>query len=334
MYLDNIRVLDAMSLSELENVLDEHTRKLVPVDEYTAFSWSASRHQMFAQCKRMYYLNYYAPRRVRHPANHPAVSAIWWLKQASSLRAWMGSIIHDLARDAILTTREGRAIDPQAFEKQAVKRLNGGIQASWRSRRFESRWVLLREHLYSDLYEGADWDGAESHLRRLVETLFNSDALQTILSLPHDKILEVDEPFQSMPFDGVKVFAIPDVVTREGNLCHIRDWKTGQTDTQAIQTQAGIYALYAHLRYGAPEEDIAVTVVDLGNDGANLEPAGGVPPLSSTEAFIRESMDAMVALMEDVQHNTVAIADYPMTPDFDTCHTCQFKRACWRHEAV
>jgi len=334
MILDNLRAFDALTLAELEAVLDEHTRKPVPVNEYTAFSWSASRHNLFARCKRQYYLNYYAPRRVRDRGNHPAIGAMWWLKQAVPLKVWIGAVVHDVAREAVLAYWEGAALDVDEAVERALRTFNAGVRASRRGARFEGRWVVLQEHIYPPDDQRADWEGAEGTLEEMVEVLFDSDAYEAILGLPPDAILEIDEPFQYMVFDETRVFAIPDVLLREDDVYHIIDWKTGDVGRREIRMQAGIYALYTHLKYGVTENDIVVSIADLAGGGMSVQPPGGLPSLDETAAFVRQSMADMHALIENEQYHTAAIAKYPMADDLTLCQSCNFRRACWRHEGT
>jgi hypothetical protein len=44
----DLSILSRITLSDLESTLDEHTSTPVPVDRWTEFTWSASRHRMFA----------------------------------------------------------------------------------------------------------------------------------------------------------------------------------------------------------------------------------------------------------------------------------------------
>ncbi len=85
---DNLAALDSTTLQDLEITLALHTRERAPVTRYTAFSWSVSRHSLFERCKRAYYLQYYATRRVVDARNR-FISAVWWLKQVTTLRAWV-----------------------------------------------------------------------------------------------------------------------------------------------------------------------------------------------------------------------------------------------------
>src|SRR6185295_17893700 len=85
MRIDNLAALDEITLADLERELDRHTREIVEPDRWSMFNWSVSRHHMFEECKREYYLNYYGARRVRE-ARSKIVSAVWWLKQVRPIK--------------------------------------------------------------------------------------------------------------------------------------------------------------------------------------------------------------------------------------------------------
>jgi hypothetical protein len=333
----NLAILDRITLDDLERALDKHTREKVPVDRWTAFSWSVSRHQMFTRCKRQYYLNYYGARRVRE-ANSQVVSAVWWLKQVTSLRAWVGSVLHHAAGLAVNAYREGHKITPEDLASQARQYFHDGASASSRGAKHDRQWVVLFEHIYPDDPPSLDWHTAEKLVVDLTHVMLESDAYNFITSLPRHAVYEVDEPFQSFQLPGVpllgdvRVFAIPDVLLHDGETIHIIDWKTGDVERPEIRDQAGIYRLYAHQRYDLPGEQVEVSFSALDSGGISVEAPGGTPSIEEARALAHASMRAMVEHMSDFEYNTVMIDDFPMTDDRSICRRCGFKRACWRHE--
>jgi hypothetical protein len=299
---------------------------------------------MFERCRRQYYLNYYGSRRVRE-AQDKAISAIWWLKQVTPLRMWIGSVIHEVAQYAVRQHADGNPVSRDEILSRAVLTYREGLQASQRGTKRGSQWLALFEHLYpSDppsVGNGSPEQAAEQIVRERAEAFLDSEGWLLIQSLPPDHIAEADEDFQSftltdvpdMPV-GVTVFAIPDVLLHDGERIIIIDWKTGNIDYESIQHQAGVYRLYAHLTYGLPEEAITVKIADLAGDGALVDPPGGTPSLEEAEQFVRGSIAQMFASMQSIDYNTVAIKDFPRTDDLSVCQMCGFKRACWRHSGA
>jgi hypothetical protein len=347
MRADNLEILDRIALAELEEALDVNTREKVEPDKWTAFSWSVSRHKMFEDCKRRYYLNYYGARRVRE-ADSLAVSAIWWLKQVTLLRTWIGSVIHHVAGLAVQAHRDGKKVGEKELVDEALHYYHGGVLASERATKHDGQWVVLFEHLYPGDRFSIDRDAAEALVVDLARTFLESDAYGFIKSLPPQAVREVDPPFQSFELvDGtttgpLRVFAIPDVLLHDAGAAnsgavnsasvYIIDWKTGDAAHEGIRWQAGVYRLYAQLAYNLPAESIHVAIADLENTGESIDPTGGVPSLDETRAFIRASAKAMLDRLDDVAYNTASVGNFPMTDNLETCQQCGFKRACWRHE--
>lgn len=336
---DDLTILDHITLPELEHALSAHTTRRLLVDDFTRFSWSVTRHQAFVQCRRRYYLTYYGARRVRQ-ANSKVVSAVWWLKQATGLSAWIGSVIHRMARQAITAYVQGKPVDRAGLTEQALADLTGGMEASQRGIRHNGQWVILNEHLYPKPGLPPDGDQARAQTRQLARALFDSEAFALVLSTPPGQIAELEEEFQSFHLDGTvetggtKVFAVPDVVIRTGRgRLTIIDWKTGDVDKAGVREQAGVYKLYASHRYKAADTAIRVLIADLAGGAAN-EPPDGTPPLAEAEALVKESIRQMVALLESAEHNTAAIQDFPLTEDRSLCGGCGFRRACWRHAEI
>lgn len=336
----DLSVLDRTTREEMEIILDLHTSERIPVDRYTAFSWSASRHATFTACKRQYYLQYYGARRVRE-ANNRIVSAVWWLKQVTPLNVWIGSIIHQTAGAAVEAMERGLPMSRDEVIGLAAESYRQSVMASKRGAKHQGQWVALFEHVYPDAPPSVDPKEAEQRVRDLAASLFDSDAYQMLLDTPPDLIYEVDPPFQSFNLHDVpklgtvRVFAIPDVLLYDEETGRVRiiDWKTGDVQQEGIRSQAGIYTLYAHHEYGVPGEAVDFDVVALADGGQSVEPPGERLSVDEAEAFARESMYDMIALMENVSSNSVRIKDFPMTADRSLCQWCGFRRVCGRDGA-
>jgi hypothetical protein len=337
MRIDNLAVLNNITLADLEHELDRHTREIVEPDRWMMFNWSVSRHHMYQDCKRQYYLNYYGARRVRE-ARSKVVSAVWWLKQVRPLKMWLGTVIHAIAKKAVRAHANGEPVDDAALVEEALAYYRGGVRASERGAKHDNQWVVLLEDVYPTDTFSIDHDLAETMVVDMARTLLGSDAMGFVRTMPPDAVLEVDEEFQSFELAGITprgsltVFAIPDVLIADGSDYYLIDWKTGDVEREGIRDQAGVYRFYVHQQYGAPEESIHVAIADVGQTGESVEPPGGVPGLDETREFIGQSAGSMLARLVDQAYNTATIKDFPMTDDLNLCRGCGFKRACWRHE--
>ncbi len=332
---DDLAVLDEITLSELERSLDKHTREIIEPDRWLAFSWSASRHQVFQRCKRQYYLTYYGSRRVRE-ANSRIVSAVWWLKQITSLKAWIGTTIHYVAGLAVRAHRDRQPLDGSALPGVATRYYREGVRASERGAKHDNQWVILFEHIYPETIVTIDRDAAERLVHDTAQTFVESDAYEFIKSVRPRSIVEVDEPFQSFEFalpehGPMSVYAIPDVLVKHRGIIHIIDWKTGDVTREDIRHQVGVYRLYASQKYRIAEQNIHVALAELGGTGQSVDPPGGAPLLEEAREFIQHSARSMLERLEDKAYNTATIKNFPMTDNLSLCQDCGFKRACWRH---
>ncbi len=339
MRADNLSAFDRSTLEEVEITLDLHTREQVPVTPYTAFSWSATRHATFERCRREYYLRYYGSRRVREAGN-PIVSAVWWLKQVTTLCTWIGSTIHDTASRAVTALRDEAELTRQEVIDIALETYRRGVQASRRGAKADGRWVVLFEHIYPEARPSIDPTEAEELVAGLASVLYDSEAYQWLRGVEPDMIAEIDPPFQSFTLPDVeglgdlRVFAIPDVLLYEPGYARVRiiDWKTGSVERESNREQAGVYIMYAHQAYGVPDESIEFVLADLGGGGRNVQPPGEPVTVAEAEASTRKSVYNMLAALENIRFNTARIRDFPMTEDRSLCRWCGFRRACGRDD--
>ena len=86
------------------------------------FSWSASRHDTFASCKRRYYYSYYAS------LDDPE---IYRLKKLSALPLWAGSVVHDTI-EAFLRAND-RLPSPEDQEALIRSVVHSGMLNDWRA---------------------------------------------------------------------------------------------------------------------------------------------------------------------------------------------------------
>lgn len=325
MLTHHLNQLDSLDLEQVEFQLDQHTRSRKKGNQ---LSWSYSRHRLFNRCKRQYYLHYYGSRRVRS-ANDIVISTVWWLKQLTSMRAWIGTIVHRAARRLVngLTDLE-KSLTPDELVQYAQALFDDGIQASQRGRKSDySRWVLLSEDAYQQPY---DLTHAREKLATLTTNLFDHPAYDLIAK--SQSIIENDSAFQSFKVDiaevgEIAVYAVPDVLIVEGGEAIIIDWKSSTPKHEDMQSQGSIYSFYTYHMHQFSDENIRAIFAIL-DEPAMLQ--AKIDSHSVTRAMIADSVQQMSALFEDPHFQTVSIKDFPMTDELTRCETCSFRRICWR----
>src|SRR5512146_2170193 len=131
-----------------------------------AFSWSASRHDTFASCRRRYFYAYYAALEDEE---------IRRLKKLSALPLWAGSVVHEaierfLRENDRLPTPEGQ----EAFIRSVV---HGTMLGDWRESEAGSPRFRLFEHEYEIPVEQEDKRIAVNVVMRSLRSFFRSETL-------------------------------------------------------------------------------------------------------------------------------------------------------------
>src|SRR5512142_657796 len=109
------------------------------------FTWSASRHDTFASCRRRYYYAYYAAQEDQE---------IRRLKKLSALPLWAGSVVHDTIEQFLKTNDQL----PAPEQQEAIVR--GAVHATmlghWRESEAGEGGFRLFEHEYGVPIEQED----------------------------------------------------------------------------------------------------------------------------------------------------------------------------------
>jgi len=130
------------------------------------FSWSVSRHDAFARCRRRYFYSYYA-------ANEDP--EIQRLKKLSALPMWAGSVVHETI-EAVLKTRDAL---PSPDEQEALIRaaVHGQMLTDWRESEAGSLRFRLFEHEYQVAVEPDDKKILVGTVMRSLRNFFKSPIL-------------------------------------------------------------------------------------------------------------------------------------------------------------
>jgi hypothetical protein len=282
------------------------------------FSWSASRHDTFASCRRRYYYAYYAAFEDEE---------IRRLKKLSALPLWAGSIVHDTIEWFL---RNHDALPPPEEQDALVHRVvHTGMVSDWRESELGSRRFRLFEHEYDQPVEQEDKRLAVNTVMRSLRNFFRSETLRQALDVGRDRWLALED-LVSFPVGDVEVFLRMDLAyrDREGRVV-IVDWKTGRGEGRFNEVQVAGYALYATERGWAssPEEIetelnylVVPKAVRRGVTRAKVDHA---------RRFIAKSASSMMALLVDPLENVARLEGFPMVDRPSVCRRCNFRRLCF-----
>jgi hypothetical protein len=283
-----------------------------------AFSWSLSRHDTFARCRRRYFYSYYASQ------DDPEVQR---LKKLSALPLWAGSVVHETIEN-LLKTRDAL---PSPEEQEALVRsaVHGQMLGEWRESEAGSLRFRLFEHEYQVPVEPEDKKIVVGIVMRSLRQFFRSDVLREIFAVGRASWLTVED-LVSFHVGDVEVFLRMDVAyrDREGRVV-IVDWKTGRAEGRFNEIQLAAYALYAADRgWVQGAQEIRTELAYLAQ-ARSVRRTVDMRGLDHARAFITKSAGTMRALLADPALNLARIEDFPMIERPQVCRRCNFRRLCF-----
>jgi len=307
----------------------------VPSTGGRPFSWSASRHDTFASCKRRYYYSYYAS------LDDPE---IYRLKKLSALPLWAGSVVHDTIETFL------RANDrlPSPEDQEALVRsvVHSGMVGDWRASEVgppppadepgpdpgADRPRLpfrLFEHEYEIPVEQEDKRIAVNIVMRSLKHFFKSETLRRALEVGRERWLALED-LVSFHVGEVEVFLRMDLAYRDhdGRVV-IVDWKTGRNEGRFNEVQVAGYALYATERAWVTEPEQISTELSYLVIPKTVRRSVNRKAIDNARSFILKSAGTMKALLVDPLQNLARLEDFPMIDRPQVCRRCSFRRLCF-----
>jgi len=282
------------------------------------FSWSASRHDTFASCRRRYYYAYYAAL---------ADEEIRRLKRLSALPMWAGSVVHDTIEWFL---KNHDALPPPEEQDALVRRVvHTGMASDWRESELGSLRFRLFEHEYDVAVDKEDKRLAVNTVMRSLRNFFRSETLRQALDVGRDRWLALED-LVSFHVGDVEVFLRMDLAfrDREGRVV-IVDWKTGRREGRFNEVQIAGYALYATEQgWAASPEEIATELNYLVIPKAVRRAVTG-KKVEHARSFIGKSAGNMRALLVDPVGNLARLEDFPMIDRPSVCRRCNFRKLCF-----
>jgi PD-(D/E)XK nuclease superfamily len=282
------------------------------------FSWSVSRHDTFASCRRRYFYSYYAS------SEDPEIKR---LKKLSALPMWAGSIVHETI-ETFLKTRDAL---PPPEEQEALIRatVHGDMLANWRESETGTAGFRLFEHEYLTPVEQEDKRIAVNTVMRSLRAFFRSATLREVLAVGRERWLTVED-LVSFEVGGATVFLRMDLAYRnpEGRVV-IVDWKTGRGEGRFSEVQLAGYALYAARQGWVQEPEEIETELAYLAIPRYVRRRVDRRKLELAQAFIEKSASNMKALLIDPVGNLARLEDFAMIDRPRICRRCNFRRLCF-----
>ncbi|SRR6266567_2544509 len=297
------------------------------------FTWSKSRHEKFAECRRSYYYAYYGSWGGWEAPAGSEVRELYVLKQLSSRWQWAGSLVHDALKQLL---RRAQATGQYQPVDEVVARTRQKARAQWSVSREKSYWRerkpsgCLVEHEYGDPVTSEEWKRLfEEVVAGALEGFYRSPTFALIREAPRAQWLTVDE-LDSFVFEGTKIWVAIDFAYRsQDGLVHVLDWKTGK-ERGVDQTQVGIYTIYAQGKWKLAPGEVVGGLVYLGQGGEEVQVRADPEALRGCEEKMRGSIAGMRAVLDDAPGNRASLSRFPQLEDAASCRRCPFRRPCGR----
>jgi hypothetical protein len=282
------------------------------------FSWSASRHDTFASCRRRYYYSYYAA------AEDEEIKR---LKRLSALPLWAGSVVHDTIEWFL---KKHDSLPPPEEQDALIRRVvHTGMASDWRESEMGSLRFRLFEHEYDVPVEQEDKRIAVNTVMRSLRGFFRSDTLREALGAGRERWLALED-LVSFHVGDVEVFLRMDLAFRDAKgRVVIVDWKTGRREGRFNEIQVAGYALYATEQgWATSPEEIATELNYLAIPRA-VRRGVTQKKIEHARNFIRKSAGNMKALLLDPVENLARLEDFPMIDRPRVCRRCNFRKLCF-----
>jgi CRISPR/Cas system-associated exonuclease Cas4 (RecB family) len=282
------------------------------------FSWSASRHDTFASCRRRYYYSYYAALEDEE---------IRRLKGLSALPLWAGSVVHD-AIEGFLRAHDALPA-PEAQEALVRASVHSVMLDQWReSERGGARFRLF-EHEYDVPVEQEDKRIAVTVVMRSLRQFLRSETLARAFAAGRARWLALED-LVSFQVGETEVRLRMDLAYREpdGRVV-IVDWKTGRAEGRFNEVQIAGYALYAAEQGWVAEPEEITTELNYLVIPKAVRRTVTRQKIAHARSFIERSARDMRALLLDPVANVAREEDFPRVDRPQVCRRCNFRRLCF-----
>ena len=282
------------------------------------FSWSVSRHDTFATCRRKYFYSYYAAQ------DDPEIQR---LKKLSALPLWAGSVVHETIEELLKTRGEIPSPDEQAAIVRAA--VHDRMLGNWKESEAGSLRFRLFEHEYQVSVDPEDKKIVVGIVMRSLRNFFKSETLREAYAAGRTRWLTVED-LVTFEVGGVSVYVRMDLAYRgpDGRVV-IVDWKTGRGEGRFSEVQLAGYALYAAEQGWVQEPEEIRTELAYLAIPRYVRRSVDRKTLERARNFIAKSAGNMKSLLLDPVANLARLEDFPMIERPRICRRCNYRRLCF-----
>lgn len=303
------------------------------------FSWSFSAADDFETCRRRRYWSKYGKWGGWARDASPEKRKAYQLDKIDNRYSLQGNAVETAVMWALREKQQGRGVTADtAYEQAARPFLNGAYQQS-RSGDWQAdpkHICCLHEHYYPQLHDGEDDSWTATIMQKTKRCIVNfiDRVLPRLENITPEQEIPVVRPGdggdpEHFVVEGVKIYAIPDYVYREGDAFHIIDWKSGKPKP-GHRDQLALYGLWAAVKHGVAPEKISVYIEYLA-DGTTATETLNADRLDEVRDTIGASVGDMAEYLVDgdgERNEPLPIDEWDLASTRDPCQRCNFFELC------
>jgi PD-(D/E)XK nuclease superfamily protein len=296
-------------------------------DLVNEFSWSRTRDNVFKECRRRYFYQYYGAWGGWDANADPLVRRLYVLKKLGTRQMWAGRLVHETIERALLAMRDGHALSEVALIEDTVRQM----RLEWRGSRDgiyreQPKRTGLFEHEYAVPIRDAEWQALRDHIVRCLRNFHRLPLLEDIKRTPPERWSFIED-LGSFAFEGTRLFSAPDFgYWNQADRLQLVDWKTGGNG-EGASLQLGGYAMYALEVLHVELARVDLLEVNLREGKVTAHPWDEVS-LDRVREHIRLSVRSMKAYLKDPERNLAEESNFEKTEEMRICRWCNFRAVC------
>ena len=287
--------------------------------EYTAIlGWSSTRYDIFSECKRKYYYQYYAKFDKEFQRDR-----INFLKGLTSIPMEIGNISHDVLKEVLERLKKSTVpIDKQKFEDY-VKNIS---QASTEKNFFEVHYKV-QERIDAEQLFPKTFASLNNFLESERFEWIKESAISEM-----DKWIIEPEGYGESRLDGLKLYCKVDFMFPSGEKIIILDWKTGKKNEKKHSKQLVGYAAWASFHLDRKASDIEPIIVYLHPEYEEISLNPTEDELIEYKERIFSETKEMYGYCRNFEENIPLDKEaFPLLEDTAICRYCNYKELCHRN---
>lgn len=297
------------------------------------FSWSQSRKNIFDECQRKYWWQYYGAWSGWKWNSSDKAKEAYRLKQVKTWQMWVGERVHETINDILKSIEKDVYVPSKNILVASLKtKMKREFEMSKSKPFFDvtpKKYLRLFEHEYDVPVKLED---ATNRAELCMTNFYRARFIDKIKRISPSKIHKIQK-FDTFDFEGTTVFTIPDFAYKEYRLSLptgptetdiIVDWKTGSPD-KSHDFQLACYALYGMEKWKAPKivlEEYYLQTNERTSRSINAIEIGNV------KSDMRESISGMRELLTDNDNNVADMEKFGKTTYAPACERCKYQSIC------